>query len=137
MRCLLTITIAAVVKVLIYQVLFFFFFLSFVFFRATPTAHAGSQARGPIGVTAYARATATPDPSRVCDLHHSSRQRRIFNPLSKARDQTRNLMVPSWIHFHCTTTGTPTRYYIMLYNKHVISTHTQTYRQLFNFMTVI
>ena len=28
---------------------------------------------------AYARATATRDPSRVCDLHHSSRQRRILH----------------------------------------------------------
>ena len=46
---------------------------------------------------AYARATATQDPSRVCNLHHSSRQRRIINPLSKGRDRTRNLMVPSRI----------------------------------------
>ena len=42
-------------------------------------------------------ATATRDPSRVCNLHHSSRQRRIVNPLSKGRDRTRNLMVPSRI----------------------------------------
>ena len=54
---------------------------------------------------AYARATATPDLSHVCDLHHSSRQRRILNPLSEASDWTRNLMVPS--RFSCTTTGTP------------------------------
>src|SRR5512136_2400744 len=46
---------------------------------------------------AYARATATQDLSRVCNLHHSSRQRRIVNPLSKARDRTRNLTVPSRI----------------------------------------
>jgi len=46
---------------------------------------------------AYARATAAQDPSRVCDLHHSSRQGQIVNPLSKGRDQTRNLMVPSQI----------------------------------------
>ena len=31
-------------------------------------------------------ATATQDPSRVCDLDHSSRQHWILNPLSKARD---------------------------------------------------
>ena len=48
-----------------------------------------------------------PNPSRVCNLHHSSRQCRILNPLSKVRDRTRNLMVPSRIHFHCATTGTP------------------------------
>ena len=47
---------------------------------------------------AYARATATPDPSRVCHPHHRSRQCRIPNPLSKAKDRTRNLMVPSRIH---------------------------------------
>ena len=46
---------------------------------------------------AYARATATQDPSRIC-IHHSSRQCRILNPLSEARDQTRNFLVPSWIH---------------------------------------
>ena len=48
---------------------------------------------------AYARATATAtqDLSHVCDLHHSSWQCRILNSLSKARDGTRNLMVPSWI----------------------------------------
>ena len=44
---------------------------------------------------AYTTATAMPDPSRVFDLHNSSRQRWILNPLSKARDGTRNLMVPS------------------------------------------
>ena len=35
---------------------------------------------------AYSRATAMLDPSRVCDPHHSSQQRQILNPLSKARD---------------------------------------------------
>ena len=47
---------------------------------------------------AYTTATATWDPSHVCDLHYSSRQRQILNPLSDARDRTRNLMVPSRIH---------------------------------------
>ena len=36
---------------------------------------------------AYTTATATPDPSRVCHLHHSSWQHRILNPVSKARDR--------------------------------------------------
>jgi len=44
--------------------------------------------------------------SHVCDLHHSSWQRWILNPLSEARDQTHNLMVPSRIHFLWATTGT-------------------------------
>ena len=42
---------------------------------------------------AYAKATATQDLSRICDLQ----QHRILNPLSEARDQTRTLMVPSQI----------------------------------------
>ena len=41
---------------------------------------------------AYARATATWDPSYVCDLHRSSQQCQILNPLSEARDQTCFLM---------------------------------------------
>ena len=35
---------------------------------------------------AYATATATSDPSRICNLHHSLRQCQILNPLSGARD---------------------------------------------------
>ena len=46
---------------------------------------------------AYARATAMPDPSHVCDLHHSSQQHWILNPLRKARDGTCILMETSWI----------------------------------------
>ena len=48
---------------------------------------------------AYTTATATRDLSRVCDLHHSSQQHRIFNPLSEARDQTCVLMDASYICF--------------------------------------
>ena len=57
---------------------------------------------------AYTVATAVPDPSHICDLHHSSRQCQMFNPLSEVRDRTHNLMVPGRICFCCaTTTGTP------------------------------
>ena len=37
---------------------------------------------------AYATATARPDPSRNCDLHCSSLQGAILNPLSEAGDHT-------------------------------------------------
>ena len=47
---------------------------------------------------AYATDTATQDLSRICNQHHSSRQRRILSPLTEAGDQTRNLVVTSWIH---------------------------------------
>ena len=49
---------------------------------------------------AYATATATPDPSHICNLHHSSRQSLILNPLSEARDRTCVPMDTSQIHFH-------------------------------------
>ena len=56
---------------------------------------------------AYSTATAMGDPSLVCNLHHSSQQYRIPNPLSKTWDRTYNLMDTGQIHFHCTTKGTP------------------------------
>ena len=56
---------------------------------------------------AYTTATATSDLSSICDLHHSSQQCWILNPLSEARDWTCNFMVASRIRFHCTMTGTP------------------------------
>jgi len=51
---------------------------------------------------AYTTATATQDPSHVCDLPHSSRQHGILNPLSEDRAQTCVLMdtSPRQIHFH-------------------------------------
>uniref|UniRef100_A0A8D1YX47 von Willebrand factor A domain-containing protein 8 n=1 Tax=Sus scrofa TaxID=9823 RepID=A0A8D1YX47_PIG len=63
--------------------LFLSFFLSF---RAAPMAHGGSQARGRIGPTA-------------AGLHHSSQQRRIFNPLGEARDGSCVLMDAGQIRF--------------------------------------
>ena len=52
------------------------------------------------------QATATPDTSHVCDLHHSSQQRWILNPLSKARDGTRILMTTSRVCNSWATVGT-------------------------------
>ena len=65
---------------------------------------------------AYTTAIATWDPDNLCDLHHSSQQHRILHPLSKARDGTHNLMVPSWIHFHCTTMRTPDFCFLKMVN---------------------
>ena len=62
----------------------FLIHLFILLFRSTPAAYGGSQARGQIGAA-------------TANLHHSSRQRWILNALSKARDRTRNLMVPGRI----------------------------------------
>ena len=68
----------------------------FVFFggRAAPVAYGGSQARVPVRAvtTDLCRATATWDLNRICNLHHSSEQHQILDPLSKARYQTHVLM---------------------------------------------
>ena len=71
-----------------------FYYLFILLFRTTPAAYGGSQARGRMEAEA-------------AGLHHSSRQRQIFNPLSKARDRTCNLMVPRRIRFRRAMTGTP------------------------------
>ena len=56
---------------------------------------------------AYATATATWDPSHICDLRCSSQQHWILNPLSKARDQARVPVDTSQVCYCWTTTGTP------------------------------
>ena len=85
-----------------------FVFVFLFLFRAAPSTHGGSQVRGQIRAVATSLhySHSKPDLSCVCDLHHSSQQCQIFNPLSKARNQTCVLMDASQIHFHCATTGT-------------------------------
>ena len=56
---------------------------------------------------AYTTATAMQDLSCVFDLHHSSQQCRILNPLNEARDRTHILMDTSEIRFPWAMTGTP------------------------------
>ena len=46
---------------------------------------------------AYATAIALWDLSCACELHHTSRQHQILNPLSESRDPTCILMGTSWI----------------------------------------
>ena len=91
--------------------IFFGFFFFFLLFGAAPAAYGGSQTRGQIvelelQLPAYTTATAMPDLSCIGDLHHSSQQHQIHNPLSEAKDQTRNLMAPSRICFRYATMGT-------------------------------
>ena len=64
-------------------------------------AYGDSQAavESELQLPAYATAMAMPDLSHICDLHHSSRQCRILNPLSEARDRTFILLDTSQIRF--------------------------------------
>ena len=77
--------------------------------RVTPEAYGGSQARveSELPLPAYTTATATPNPSHICNLHHSSQQRWILNPLIEASTRTRNLMDTCWVPYHGATTETP------------------------------
>ena len=58
------------------------------------------------------QATATQDPSFICNPHHSSWQRWVPDPLSEARDRMQILTGTSWIHFCCPNTGTPRNIFI-------------------------
>ena len=83
--------------------------LSFLVFLGPHPRHMGVPDLGvesELEPQAYARATATSDPSHVCDLHHSSWQRWILNPLSKARDQTLICRDTSRVHYYWAKTGT-------------------------------
>ena len=88
---------------------FYFIILSFVFLGPHPWHTEVPGLGGPIRAV-------------VAGLHHSHGNARSeprlqptpqlttmldLNPLSEARDQTHNLMVPSWIHFRCAPVGTP------------------------------
>ena len=87
-----------------YSLLFFPHFL-----RPHPMACGGSQARGQIGVIAaglhHSHSNSGSEQS-LHDLHHTSWQCQILNPLSKAGDGTLVLMDTGWICFHRATMGT-------------------------------
>ena len=61
---------------------FSFFFFCFLGHMEVPRLGIESE----LQLLAYATATATPAPSCICDLHQSSWEYWILNPLSKARD---------------------------------------------------
>ena len=85
-------------------------FVVVVVFRVAPTAYRGPRlgVKSELQLLAYTTATATQDPSSMCDLYHSARQHQILlNPLREARDRTPHLTAPRQIRFHCATTGAP------------------------------
>ena len=85
------------------QISFFFFFWFLGPHMEGPRLRVESE----LQLSVTATATATPDLSQVCNLHHSSLQHWIPNPLREARDQTCILVDTSRIHFRCTMTGIP------------------------------
>ena len=58
-------------------------------------------------LSACTTAIVTPDPSCVCNLHHSSWQCQVLDPLREARDRTCILTDTSQVHFCCATMGIP------------------------------
>jgi len=79
-------------------------------------AYASSQARSWIRATAVSlcHSHSNVDPSCICNLHHSSQQHRISDPLSEARDQIHILMDMSWVYFCCSTMGTPPSFFHLI-----------------------
>ena len=77
---------------------FFFFFFGFGFSWHMEVPWLGVQLE--LQLPAYTTAPATPDQSRLFDLHHSSWQHQILNPLSEARDRTCILTDTSWVCYH-------------------------------------
>ena len=69
---------------------------------ATPLAYSSSQAGGKweLQLLAYATATATQDPIRVFNLHRSSPQCLILDPLSMAGDQIHIFTDMSLVSYH-------------------------------------
>ena len=65
-------------------IFFFFYFLQLHLWHMVPRLGVRLELQLPDCITA----TATADPSCICDLHHSLQQCWILNSLSKARDGT-------------------------------------------------
>ena len=99
-------------------------FLFFGRWGAKLTTYGGSHAmvQSELQLPPYTTATATWDPSHICDLHHSPQQHWIPDPLREARDRIRFLMDTSRIHFCCPTMGTPP--YSFIYEVSFIYFHT-------------
>ena len=80
-----------------------------ILLRATPATHRSSQVRGQIRAAAAGHShSIIRSKPRVCNLHHSSQQSWIFNPLSGTRAWTHVLTGTSQFHYYWATVGTPT-----------------------------
>ena len=90
--------------------LFFVFWLFFFCFLGPYLQHMEAPSLGvksELQLPAYTTATARWNLSCICDLHHSSWQHWIPDPLREARDRTCILVDTSQICFCFTTMGIP------------------------------
>ena len=86
-----------------FQVFFFFFFFLGPHLQHMDIPGLGVELE--LHLQAYSTVTVKQDPSRICDLCRSLRQRHIFNPLSEARDRTRILQTLCRILKHLSHNG--------------------------------
>ena len=92
---------------------FFFFLGLYLWHMEDPRLGVESE----LQQLAYATATAIamPDPRHDCDLHHSSLQCQILDPLNGARDQTFILMDTSQIFLPLSHNGNPSLFIIVVW----------------------
>ena len=78
---------------------FLFYFVLFIILGANlrymEVPRLGVESK--LQLLAYTTTTLTWDLSHIFNLHHSSQQRRILNPLNEARDGTHFLVDTSWV----------------------------------------
>ena len=97
------------------QIIFFhFFFFCFLGLHPQHLEVLRLGVKSELYLPACTTVSSTPDPSCVCNLHHSSWQHQMLNPLSRARDWTCVLMDTSWIRYHWATMGTPSLFQCLL-----------------------
>ena len=105
---------------------FFFRFLFFFFLGPYPQ-HMEISSLGietELQLLAYFTATAVPDMSHICDLHHSSQQCQILNPPGEARDRSLVLVDTGRVHYRWVTTGTPFNCFLIFSKIYILSIKT-------------
>ena len=85
-----------IVKLLLILLFFFFFCFLEPHLQNMEVLRLGVESE--LQLLTYTTATAMPDLSRMCKLHHSLQPYQILNPLSEPRDENRIRMDTTWVH---------------------------------------